>query len=335
MTVTTFVSVKGAPGVTTLACLVGATWPDRRRVVVVEADPSGGDLAARFRLSSARGWSSYVTAARRSEGPVPLDPHLQVLPGGLDVMMGAPGARAVDAEAGAVTVLLEHCTSSDPVSRDLVVDGGRLLPEWASTGTATWLDRSDRVVVVVRRNAPSILHVRDRAQALIDRHGNRVCLVVVGAGRHHNSAVEEFTGLPVIGEVPFEPETAQVASGEGRAGRHLSRSLLVVSARRLAVALAGPEVGDHDGDDRPGDADRFDAGARQTASTPMARATHHLRRLLHAPPLRHRERGTGHRLDGELPEFGAWLEERGENRDAPDESHEGTGPEAARPEAVW
>ena len=55
MRVVTFVSVKGAPGVTTLACLVAATWPDHRRVAVVEADPFGGDLAARFRLSTALG----------------------------------------------------------------------------------------------------------------------------------------------------------------------------------------------------------------------------------------------------------------------------------------
>ena len=97
MRVVTFVSVKGAPGVTTLACLVAATWPDHRRVAVVEADPFGGDLAARFRLSTTLGWSSYLTASRRSEGEVPLSPHLQALPGGLDVLVRPDGRREASA----------------------------------------------------------------------------------------------------------------------------------------------------------------------------------------------------------------------------------------------
>ena len=323
MTVITFVSVKGSPGVTTLACLVGATWPDRRRVAVVEADPFGGDLAARFRLSAARGWTSYATAVRRSEGPVPLEPHLQALPGGLDVVIGARGARQGGSER-AVEALLESCSSSQPTPWDLVVDGGRLLPDDGANSTTVWLDRSESVVVVVRRDAPSVLKVRDRSQALVDRYGDRVRLVVVGSGRHPNSAIEDFTGIPVIGEVPLDLPAAQVASGEGGAGRHLSRSLLVVSARRLSVALAGPDHDGVDGDSADGDGgiaeggsdrddrnnrggrddrddrddrdtldkerngeERGDSGSRRVPSMPaipVSRAVRHLRRLRRGAP---------------------------------------------------
>ena len=96
MTLVAFASVKGAPGVTTLACLVGATWPSHRRVMVAECDPSGSDLAARFGLSSKRGWSTWATAVRRSGTPVAIEPHLQQLPGGLDVLVGSGGSDGSD-----------------------------------------------------------------------------------------------------------------------------------------------------------------------------------------------------------------------------------------------
>jgi cellulose biosynthesis protein BcsQ len=67
VTVVMFTSIKGAPGVTTLTCLVGATWPSHRQVAVIESDPFGGDLAARFGLSAKRGWSTFSAASGESD----------------------------------------------------------------------------------------------------------------------------------------------------------------------------------------------------------------------------------------------------------------------------
>ena len=59
-------SVKGAPGVTTAACALGAVWPERRPTpIVVECDPAGGDLAARFGLEVTRGVVSLTVALER------------------------------------------------------------------------------------------------------------------------------------------------------------------------------------------------------------------------------------------------------------------------------
>ncbi|MDF0752962.1 hypothetical protein NLU14_22305, partial [Marinobacter sp. 71-i] len=44
-------SVKGSPGVTSTALALAAVWP--RPVVLLEADPSGGDLA--YRCKAAHG----------------------------------------------------------------------------------------------------------------------------------------------------------------------------------------------------------------------------------------------------------------------------------------
>lgn len=292
MTLTTFVSVKGSPGVTTLACLVGATWPHDRRVAVVEADPFGGDLAARFRLSAAHGWTTYVTASRRSEEPVPIEPHLQALPGGLDVVIGARDSRRVGSER-TVEGFLQTCTSSEPAPWDLLVDGGRLLPDGVADCTAPWAEHSDRIVVVLRRDAPSIFSVRERSPALADRYGDRIRLVVVGDGRHHNAAIEEFTGLPVIGEVPFDLAAAHVASGQGGGSRQLSRSLLVVAARRLAGVLAAPNQGEDGAEDEEVDGVRADDGDRSEPATPLARAGRRLRQLRRRSP----QDGEGNRPD--------------------------------------
>ncbi len=242
MTVTTLVSVKGAPGVTTLACLVGATWPADRRVVVVEADPFGGDLAARFQLSTAWGWSSYVTALRRSEGDVPIEPHLQGLPGGLDVMVLPAGDRRL-VDGSSVDALLRSVDAPEVSPWDLVVDAGRLTAGaghgTAGSGVGVWLDRSDRILVVTRRDPPSVLKVREQADALRDRCGDRVGLVVVGRGPHDTAAIAEFTGIPVLGAVPDDPAAARMMGGAPGSGRLLSRSLLVASARGLALLATG------------------------------------------------------------------------------------------------
>ena len=114
MTLVGMLSLKGAPGVTTLSGLVATTWPGGGSLFVVEADPAGGDLAGRFGLSSSLGWSSLSSAVRRSGRCHSWRPHLQYLPGGLPVLvsgsslgMGDPQrdvVDVVDAEAGVASL---------------------------------------------------------------------------------------------------------------------------------------------------------------------------------------------------------------------------------------
>jgi MinD-like ATPase involved in chromosome partitioning or flagellar assembly len=56
-------SLKGSPGVTTLATALGARWPAGETPILVEADPAGGDLMARFRLNDAPGLVTLAVAA--------------------------------------------------------------------------------------------------------------------------------------------------------------------------------------------------------------------------------------------------------------------------------
>lgn len=261
MTTVTFASVKGAPGVTTLACLVGATWPAGRRVLLAECDPSGGDLAARFRLSSRTGWPSLTAAARRSASEVALEPHIQRLPGGLEVLVGAgvgvSTIRPVDRER-ARAALLSWMASGSEGPRDLLVDVGRLMP--GDDRSDAWLDVSDRIVVFLGGDGASVMQVALRVGSDLSRWRERLALVVLGTDGYSGTAIERFAGIPVMSELPFDPRSASVVAGARSGDRRLSRSLLTARAGRLAAALVPPALAEEDGD--PGECHDDDSGAR-------------------------------------------------------------------------
>lgn len=240
MTLITFASIKGSPGVTTLACLVGATWPTGRRMIMAECDSDGGDLAPRFSLSTRIGWHSLVTAARRREVGGSIEAHLQKLPGGLEVLVAPNGGGAASngREAGR-EARGALCDLADGPDADVVVDLGRLRLD--SAEAQTWLTRSDAVCIVLRADAASIGHVQERARATLEVCRGTLSLVVVGDGPYSVSEIERFTELPVIAEVSNDPAAAAVLTAGQGSRRRLARSALVRSARRLALDLAAGE----------------------------------------------------------------------------------------------
>jgi hypothetical protein len=277
VTVVAFVSLKGAPGLTTAACLVGAVWPADRRVMVVECDPAGGDLAARFGLSAQLGWTSFLTAVRRGGSGAPVMPHLQQLPGGVDVLVGT---QALDTVAGErpPAVLIKSLSSDSSLDEgseggiDVLADAGRIRVDGSSDGG--WLDRADVVAVFLRTDAASVLRLREHADSLRHRCGRRVGLVLVGGGPHRADEVEEFVGIPVIGALPHDPGAAAVASGEVSGRRRLARSALVTCARRLAEELlacsehSAPHQGSVGVEVSPPTADRDQVSDRRITTTP-------------------------------------------------------------------
>src|SRR5438034_42998 len=116
-------SVKGAPGATTVGLGLAALWP-QPGVVLVEADPAGGVLAARFGYACEPGLPSLAAAARTGAAGLPLGGHVQRLPVGADVVLAPAG----DAAAASVHTLfygsgvLTHAARAGTV----LVDVGRL-----------------------------------------------------------------------------------------------------------------------------------------------------------------------------------------------------------------
>jgi hypothetical protein len=235
VTIVAFASVKGAPGMTTLACLVGATWPEERNVIVVECDRCGGDLAARFRLSSRTGWSSLASAVRRSDGDLDVQQHLQQLPGGLDVLVGTKAVEASESER-TLAAFLSGISSTRGGPWDVLVDLGRLSP--GDRAWPSWLGHSDAAVIGLLRDAASVMQIGERLATDLAPWKNRLGLAVVGAGSRTTSEIQDFMGVPVLGEIPFDSQAAAVATGEKSGDRRLARSMLAAAARRLAATLA-------------------------------------------------------------------------------------------------
>lgn len=235
MSIVAFASLKGSPGVTTLACLVAASWPEGLRPVVVECDPAGGDLGPRFGLTARSGWVTLVATARREAGELDLEPHLQQLPGGLEVLVAATGREPTDrgrtAREGAERSLRTYADTAE-----LIIDLGRLEVDLAAADP--WLGAADVVCIVVRSEPAPIMHLRDRVEELRRHCGGELVLVVVEDGTYRPEEIAGFTGLEVVGVVPFDAGTASVATTGNGSRRRLERSGLAAAARRLAVTLA-------------------------------------------------------------------------------------------------
>lgn len=154
-------SAHGSPGVTTAALALGAAWPPSREAVVVEADPFGGVVAARFGLGDTPGLGSLAVAARTGLTAEILAGHAQPLPGGLLVVVGASSPEQAGAVVRDVSAPLADLAVGGGV--DVVVDCGRVGP---GTASVELLRRADLVMVVVRPSADQLRHAVHRLHAL-------------------------------------------------------------------------------------------------------------------------------------------------------------------------
>nr|WP_156365682.1 hypothetical protein [Nocardiopsis sp. NRRL B-16309] len=223
-------SLAGAPGVTTLAMALATAWPMAEPVCVVEADLSGGDIAAWWRLPVWPGLVDLAAASRsgqdQEDGAV--GTHTQVLPGGLRVCV-APSTA--DRTAGAVDLLAHNPKALTAASGTTVVDLGRVAPHSAAAGL---LESCDNAVLVTTGDIAQLKRVKDSAAGLFVS-SPRVGLVVVG-GRGSTREISAAVGMPVWGHIPTDPKAAAFLAGQAEAVR-VDRRPLIKAARDLARAL--------------------------------------------------------------------------------------------------
>jgi hypothetical protein len=117
-----------------------------------------------------------------------------------------------------------------------VIDLGRFAP--GDEVSESWLACSDVAVVVVRGDASGAVHLRDRGDRIADACGGRIGVVAVGAG-YTCQEIAGFAGVMPVADIPLDTPAAEVACGAAGSGRRLDRSLLWVSATRMAMTLAG------------------------------------------------------------------------------------------------
>ena len=238
MTVVGCISAKASPGVTTAVQLVADAWPLGRALLVVEADPAGGDLAGRLGLRPDPGLVSLASEGRRGLSGDIVDAHVQAAGEGVSVLLAPAGARAASA---ALSVLADRLADAlgQTVERDVVVDCGRLGP-----ASPAWplVRAADAAVLLTGATATDVAHARPLVEDVAA--GSTVVGVVVvgepgGRGeRYPAEEVAEALGVPLWGTLPAEPGV--VASLlTGRADRkRMARSRLARAAADLAARLA-------------------------------------------------------------------------------------------------
>jgi hypothetical protein len=236
------VSAKSSPGATTSGLGLAARWPTGPGVLV-EADPAGGDLTARFGLAQGPGLAAMAVAARHSDQRPDPATWTRVLPLGVSVVPAAPGgaaAAALSSLAGNGNRLLTVLAGGYPV---VVVDAGR----WAPGSPADELLAHCEVVLLVAR--PVLEQIR-QCEALIGPLrrlvGDVRLLLVEQRGGWPAAEVGAALGLPVAGLLPDDVEGAGVLCGRlvprnGFRARGLSswtRLPLPRACHSLARALA-------------------------------------------------------------------------------------------------
>ncbi|MFE0104485.1 MinD/ParA family protein [Streptomyces sp. NPDC059009] len=246
MTLIALCSLKGSPGVTTATLALAARWPAKQEPVVVECDPAGGDLLARFRLDMAPGLVSLAASARRSreEGMELLRQHTQLLPGGLPVVAGPPGAEQSRAALG--ELLHARASVLQTAARRprtvIVADCGRIEP---NSPTLPLVRAADALVLLARARDDALAHVAARIETVI-RWSETACFLLVGDG-YPTGEVADTLGLRIMGRIPDDPKGAGALCG--RPARHsgpdrsaLGRAMAKIAPRIALQARRKPAV---------------------------------------------------------------------------------------------
>lgn len=229
-------SRKGSPGVTTLTAMLAWSWPDHDQDrLIVEADVSGGTLAARWHDSLGvtldPGLMDLAAAQNRLADDV-VDLVSQPLSDRLRIVAAPPvshqttaalnglGERGVAALAG-----LEN--------RAIFADLGRL----TSTSPSIPLARRAALTIMMCRPVLDEVQILAPAVAELTTMGCSLGLVCVGSKPHDPDEVAERLQLPLIGTIADDPSAAASVGTDGFAARSLRRSRLARSTADVASTV--------------------------------------------------------------------------------------------------
>lgn len=241
-------SRKASPGVTTLTGLLAAYWdqPAATRLIL-EADPSGGSLAARWSLPHDLSWDPGLLALsvqRRRLDAQSIDAVAQHLADGLWVASAPPGPDQI---ADALDRIGDLGAADLAQSHDVVTfaDCGRLDPR----SPAMPLARQAALTVLVCR--PRLDEVQALIPAVDDlrNEGCRLGLVTVGSRPFAPAEVAERLDIELLGVVADDQRAAEEFNRSGlTVGRSFRRSQLAFAAEQVtdvvqarATRRVGPE----------------------------------------------------------------------------------------------
>jgi hypothetical protein len=249
---------KGAPGVSTAATALSVVWPGER--VLLEADPSGGDLALRLRspqggeLAADRSVTSLAADAREEVAAGALARYAQPTSLGFPVLVAPLSAEAFEPMA---RLWPQVAAAAQAWPGAVIADLGRLQLRHASSPLAA---AGTAVLLVTRaQTREDLYHARERAHELALRlgqgqHGRSpLSVAVICPARDARGAVSQVqqalasqadtSTIPVIGSLA-EDRRGVEGLRAGEVSKRLLGSDLLKSARTLTERLTGwfPEL---------------------------------------------------------------------------------------------
>jgi hypothetical protein len=239
-------SARGAPGVTTTALGLALAW--HRPVLLVEADVAAGSaiLAGYLRgtIAHERGLRDVAAAISMGE---PLNEAINAtlidLPGGrARLLPGLANASQAPVATRAWEPLALHLRDLDDAGMDVIIDLGR----WgARHGPEPLLPHLDLMLLVTASDLPGIYAARGWAPVLsveldtLGRGSDALRTLVVGPDRPYSTReVADALELPVLGSLPWDPQTAGVLSHGQPPHRAAARAPLGRGLTALAAATA-------------------------------------------------------------------------------------------------
>jgi MinD-like ATPase involved in chromosome partitioning or flagellar assembly len=240
---TVLCSAKGAPGVTTASLALAAGWPGDSPVMVVEADPSGGDLGVRMRTRQGAlpPAPTVATLAAEARDPrtalvdvaIPVNERLRVVPGFLTPEQGR----------GMVALWEPLASGLQQSTVDTLVDVGRVS---SSSPAMRLLEVADVVVVVVQADWAGLVHARELIRLLAVGRRSVVMPLVITTARNAARDKAEVDEVLAAEQIPaaaaahlaWDPAAvAALVDSQAPTRRALTRSKLVRSAQAAADAM--------------------------------------------------------------------------------------------------
>jgi hypothetical protein len=232
-------SVKSSPGVTTAALALASAWKTAKRRLLVEADPSGGDLGLWLGLPADAGLAGLAAAARHGHGADLAWRHARELGGGTHLVTAPAGAEQAAACVTALTAAKlpqELAVGEEPA----LADCGRLYPGSPALAVAA---AAAVTLLVVRPRVSELAHLEPRIRGL-EQAGLRLALILTadtrrppGEPSYPADEIAGVLGVPVQATLPADPRAVEHLCRRAGGARPARRLPLLREAAALAAAL--------------------------------------------------------------------------------------------------
>lgn len=229
---------KGSPGATTLAIALASSVPSESgRVLLIDADPDGGDLAALFGAATNPGLVTLAAATRHGFELDDVEHHTQPV-GGSVALLAAPAGPD---QAGSTLTSLGRAFAESLSHSTAVADLGRWRPD---SPAAELVRAAAATVLVVHPSVAGVAHARSVFEDLSGRC-RRVVVVTRGERPYRADEVAAAIGADSAVAIPADrAAVSMLASGRwprrtplGRTARALGHDLGLTAATSQSVGV--------------------------------------------------------------------------------------------------